>query len=76
MKKNAKNPFNCTSAQEQMNGLLRPPSKVTIDNTRPRTDVNGQLMDVHDGTIIRSPSVRNTDILKGKFCHFFELESH
>ena len=28
--------------------------KVTIDNTRARTDVTGQLMDVHDGTIIRS----------------------
>jgi len=27
--------------------------EVTIDNTRARTDVTGQLMDVHDGTIIR-----------------------
>ena len=24
-------------------------SKVTVSNVEPRTDVNGQLMDIHDG---------------------------
>ena len=33
--------------------LLYLAMQVTIDNTQARTDVNGELMDVHDGTIIR-----------------------
>jgi hypothetical protein len=25
----------------------------TIDNTKPRSDVNGELMDVHDGQVVQ-----------------------
>ena len=28
-------------------------SVATIDNTKPRRDVDGQLMDVHDGNVIK-----------------------
>ena len=33
--------------------LLLPTISLAIDNTKPRRDVNGQLMDVHDGNVIK-----------------------
>ena len=32
---------------------LLPAISLAIDNTRPRRDVDGQLMDVHDGNVIK-----------------------
>ena len=33
--------------------VLLPTISLAIDNTKPRRDVNGQLMDVHDGNVIK-----------------------
>ena len=34
-------------------GLMSVGYAATIDNTKPRLDVDGNIMDVHDGTLIQ-----------------------
>ena len=34
-------------------GMIGVASAATIDNTKPKTDVDGNLMDIHDGTLIQ-----------------------
>jgi len=34
-------------------GLVSIASAATKDNTKPTTDVEGNLMDIHDGTIVQ-----------------------
>ena len=39
---------------------------LAIDNTQPRHDVDGKLMDIHDGNVIKGLSKRNFNPKKSR----------